>query len=162
MLQDYKKFAIKGNIVDLAIAVIIGGAFGKIVTSMVNDIIMPLLSLITGNIKFANLFIALDGNKYATIEEAQVAGAATVNYGLFITAVIDFLIIAIFIFIAVSQITRLHEKFAKKKEEAPPAVKDCPFCKTSIHKEASRCPNCTSHLDSEENPENDENGESKE
>ena len=110
---------------------------------------MPLLSLITGNIKFENLFVALDGNNYATIEEAQAVGAATINYGSFITAVIDFLVITIFIFIAISQISKLHEKFTKKKEEAPPKVKDCPFCKTSIHKDALRCPNCTSPLDSE-------------
>ena len=147
MLQEFKKFALKGNIIDLAIGVIIGGAFGKIITSFVNDIIMPLLSIITGNIKFENLFIALDGNKYATIEAAQAAGAATLNYGMFITAVVDFLIISICIFIAISQINKIQKKFAKKPEPAAPTVKDCPFCKTSIHKDASRCPNCTSQLD---------------
>lgn len=149
MLNDFKKFALKGNIIDMAIGVIIGGAFGKIVTSLVNDIIMPLLTLITGKIKFANLFIAFDGNTYENIEAAAAAEAATLNYGLFITAVVDFLIIASSIFIAIRQINKMHKKFAKKKEPPPPLVKDCPFCKTSIHVEASRCPNCTSMLPDE-------------
>ena len=163
MLKDFKKFAIKGNIIDLAIGVIIGGAFGKIVASFVNDIIMPLLSIITGNIKFENLFIALDGHEYATIEAAQAAGAATVNYGSFITAVVDFFIIAIFIFIAMSQINKIREKFTPKKEEEPPKIKECPFCRTSIHIDASRCPNCTSHLEEEPAEETkEENIENKE
>ena len=152
MWQDFKKFALKGSIVDLAIGVIIGGAFGKIVASLVNDIVMPLLSLVIGSIKFENLFIALDGNEYATIEAAQAAGAATINYGSFITAVIDFLVIALCIFMAIRQISKIQNKFTKKKEEAPPTVKDCPFCKTSIHKDALRCPNCTSQLEIENQP----------
>jgi len=155
VLQEFKKFALKGNIIDLAIGVIIGGAFGKIVTSLVNDIVMPLLSIITGNIKFENLFIALDGHRYATIEEAAAAGVSTVNYGSFITAVIDFLVIAMCIFMAIRQINKIQNKFTKKKEQEPPAVKDCPFCKTSVHKDASRCPNCTSQLnESNENVNN--------
>ena len=153
MVQDFKKFALKGNVIDMAIGVIIGGAFGKIVSSLVNDIVMPVLTLVTGSIKFENLFIALDGNEYVNIEAAQAAGAATLNYGMFMTAVIDFVIIAVSIFIAFRQINKVQATVHKKidgKKEAPPAppptVKDCPFCKTSIHIDASRCPNCTSEL----------------
>ena len=149
MLNDFKKFALKGNVIDMAIGVIIGGAFGKIVTSLVNDIVMPALTIITGKIKFENLFIALDGEKYATIQEAGEAGASTLNYGMFITSIIDFLIIAACIFIAFNQINKINKKLSKKKPEAAPTVKDCPFCKTSIHIDASRCPNCTSVLISE-------------
>ena len=146
MWNDFKKFALKGNIIDLAIGVIIGGAFGKIVTSLVNDIVMPLLSIIIGQIKFENLFIALNGKHYATIADATADGASTLNYGLFITSIIDFMIIAISIFIAIRQINKIQARFAKKEEPKAPTVKDCPFCKTSIHIDAVRCPNCTSVL----------------
>jgi len=152
MLKDFKKFALKGNVIDMAIGVIIGGAFGKIVTSLVNDIVMPLLTVVTGKIKFENLFVALNGEHYDTVEAAVADGASTLNYGSFITSVIDFLIIAASIFIAFRQINKIHEKLTKKNEherETPPSVKDCPFCKTSIHIEASRCPNCTSQLDTD-------------
>ncbi|MBC8060708.1 MAG: large conductance mechanosensitive channel protein MscL [Clostridiaceae bacterium] len=142
MLKEFKAFALKGNILDLAIGVIIGGAFGKIITSLVNDMIMPLLSLLTGNINFQNHFYALDGKKYATIELAKAAKTATINYGLFITAVIDFLIVAFTIFIVVKQLSR----FKKKEEPKVSKVKDCPYCKTNIAAEATRCPNCTSQL----------------
>jgi len=147
MFDDFKKFALKGNILDMAIGVIIGGAFGKIVTSLVNDIVMPALTIITGKIKFENLFIALDGQQYDTIEIAKEAGASTLNYGMFITSIMDFLIISISIFITFSQINKIQKKLAGKKEEPAPTVKNCPFCKTSINIEASRCPNCTSQLD---------------
>ena len=156
MFKEFKKFALKGNIIDMAIGVIIGGAFGKIVTSLVSDIVMPVLSIVTGKIKFENLFIALDGGTYGTIAEAQAAGASTVNYGMFITAIIDFLIIAISIFIVISQIGKIQKKLEGKKEEAAPTVKDCPFCKTSIHIDASRCPNCTSALETDEEKEEKE------
>jgi len=149
MFKDFKKFISRGNIIDMAIGVIIGGAFGKIVTSLVNDIIMPLFSLITGKIKFENLFIALDGNKYENIEAAAAADAATLNYGLFIISIVDFLIIAACIFLAIREIGKIHDKFAKKTEQEAPKVKDCPFCKSSIHIDASRCPNCTSELNIE-------------
>ena len=150
MFNDFKKFAFKGNIIDMAIGVIIGGAFGKIVTSLVNDIIMPLFTLVTGKIKFENLFIALDGEYYANIEAAQAAGASTLNYGLFIVAVIDFLIIAASIFIALKQATKISKKIAhKEKEEPAPTTKECPFCKSAIHIEATRCPNCTSLIELE-------------
>ena len=143
MLKEFKEFALKGNMIDLAIGVIIGGAFNKIVTSLVNDIIMPLLSLLTGSLDFSNRFIALDGGDYATLEAAKTAGAATVNYGLFITGVIDFLIMAFVIFMIVKQLNKL-----RKKPEAVPTEKTCPFCKTKINIEATRCPHCTSEQES--------------
>ena len=143
MLKEFKEFALKGNMIDLAIGVIIGGAFNKIVTSLVNDIIMPLLSLLTGSLDFSNRFIALDGGDYATLAAAKTAGAATVNYGLFITGVIDFLIMAFVIFMIVKQLNKL-----RKKPEAVPTEKTCPFCKTKINIEATRCPHCTSEQES--------------
>lgn len=141
-LKEFKEFAVKGNVIDLAVGVIIGGAFGKIVTSLVSDIVMPLISLVTGDRGYENLFIALDGKTYESLAAAQKAGAATFNYGLFLTNVIDFLIIAFVIFIFVRQINR----FKKKPEPAPVTTKECPYCRTNIHKEATRCPNCTSEL----------------
>lgn len=142
MLKDFKEFATKGNMLDLAIGVVIGGAFGKIITSIVNDLIMPLLSLLTGKIRFENLFYALDGKHYDSIEVAKAAKVSTLNYGLFITAVIDFLIVAFTIFIVVKQLNR----FKKKEEPVASKVKECPYCKTDISLEATRCPNCTSQL----------------
>lgn len=142
-LAEFKEFAIKGNVMDMAIGVIIGGAFGKIVTSFVNDIIMPAISLLTGKIDFSNLFLALDGNTYATLAEAQEAGVATLNYGTFLTTIIDFLLIALSIFIVMKKLL-----VAKKKEEAPAPVttKECPYCKSTIALDATRCPHCTSEL----------------
>jgi large conductance mechanosensitive channel len=141
-LKEFREFAVKGNVIDLAVGVIIGGAFGKIVTSLVNDIVMPLITLVTGKLSFENMFIALDGGTYETLEAAKNAGASTFNYGTFLTNVIDFLIIALVIFIFVKQINR----FKRKPEPAPATTKECPFCRTSIHKDATRCPNCTSEL----------------
>lgn len=152
LLNEFKKFALKGNIIDMAVGVIVGGAFGKIVTSLVNDLIMPLISLATGQLDFQNMFIALDGKTYKTLEEAKAVGAATLNYGNFITVIIDFMIIAISIFLVIRQINIIQEKFTKKAEPEPvaapeePTTKSCPFCKTDIHIEAVRCPNCTSEL----------------
>lgn len=142
MWEDFKKFALKGNVIDLAIGVIIGGAFSKIITSLVNDIIMPIISLITGRIDFNNLFISLDGKYYATIDQAKKAGAATINYGTFITDIIDFFIVAFTIFFIIKQLS----KFRKEKPETVPAIKQCPYCKTDIAVDATRCPNCTSQL----------------
>lgn len=142
ILKEFKEFAMKGNVVDLATGVIIGGAFGKIVTSLVNDIIMPLISLATGKLDFSNLFISLDGSHYATFEEAKNAGAATLNYGAFITNIIDFLIIAFSIFIIIKQLNR----FKREPAPATPTTKSCPFCQSVIHIEAKRCPNCTSDI----------------
>lgn len=144
MLKEFKEFAVKGNVVDLAIGVVIGGAFGKIVTSLVNDIIMPLVGVFTGGMDFTNYFITLDGSKYTTLAEAQEAGAATLNYGLFLGAIIDFLIIAFSIFIVIKQINKF-----KKKEEVVEEIttKSCPYCYSEISLEATRCPHCTSNLE---------------
>ena len=143
MLQEFKKFAMRGNVVDLAVGIIIGGAFGKIVSSFVADILMPPLGKIMGKVDFTNLFIDLSGTGYTSLAEAKKAGAATINYGLFINTIIDFVIVAFAIFLLIRQINRL-----KKEEEAPPpATKECPHCVSSIPIKASRCPNCTSTLE---------------
>ena len=147
-MSDFKEFALKGNIVDMAVGVVIGGAFGTIVSSLVSDIVMPLISSITGNIDFTNKFTILgntEGATYNTLAEAQAAGANTLNWGTFITNVINFLIIAIVMFIIIKKVFgALH----KTKEEAPaaPTTKECPHCKSTIHIDATRCPHCTSEL----------------
>ena len=146
MWKDFKKFALKGNVIDLAVAVVIGGAFGLIIKSLVNDIIMPLVGKLLGNTDFANLFVVLGNGSFETLAEAQEAGVATLNYGLFINTIINFIIIAFSIFLVVKAIMK-----TKKKEEPAPAVapttKTCPYCKTEISLEATRCPNCTSQLE---------------
>ncbi|MEL7601562.1 MAG: large conductance mechanosensitive channel protein MscL [Bacillota bacterium] len=148
MWKAFKEFAFKGNVLDLAIGVMIGGAFGKIVTSAVNDLFMPLLSVLTGSLDFSKLFLAMDGKTYKTIADAKEAGVATFNYGAFITAVIDFLLIAVCIFLFVKLINRIRR--SKKEEPAPVAVpRKCPYCRSEIAKEATRCPHCTSLLTEE-------------
>ena len=150
MLKEFKEFALKGNIMDMAIGVIIGGAFGKIVTSLVNDLIMPAISLVTGKMDFTNLFVSLNGETYATLEEAKAAGAATLNYGNFITTIIDFLIIAFSIFLVINQLGKVKARYEKIEEiEEEATEKECPFCKTMINKDATRCPHCTSELTKE-------------
>jgi large conductance mechanosensitive channel len=146
MFKEFKEFAMKGNVLDLAVGVIIGGAFGKIVTSLVNDIVMPLISLFTGNIPFADLFIALDGNEYATAEQAREAGTAVFAYGSFISSVVDFLIIALTIFIVVRQINKLNDRLKPAESPAEPTEKTCPYCLSTINIKAVRCPQCTSDL----------------
>ena len=147
-MKEFKEFALKGNIVDMAVGVIIGGAFGTIVSSLVSDIIMPLISSITGNIDFTNKFVILrnsEGAVYNTLAEAQAAGANTLNWGTFLTNIINFLIIAVVMFIIIKKVFgALH----KEKEEAPaaPTTKECPYCKSEIHIDATRCPHCTSEL----------------
>ena len=145
-LKEFKEFAMKGNVMDLAIGVVIGAAFGKIVTSLVNDIIMPVITLITGDVGFENYFINLDPGKvkFDTLAAAKEAGVPTLSYGLFITNIIDFLIIALVIFIVIKQINRLKPK--PKPVTAVVTTKDCPYCRTSIHIEATKCPNCTADL----------------
>ncbi|KPU45648.1 large-conductance mechanosensitive channel [Oxobacter pfennigii] len=146
MWKEFKEFSMKGNVIDLAVGVIIGGAFGKIVSSLVSDIIMPVIGLFLGQVDFANLFITLGSGEFKTIEAAKQAGVATLNYGLFLNNVIDFLIIAFSIFIIIKQINR----FTKKKEQpAPKKTKTCQYCQSEIHIEAVRCPNCTSVLDNQ-------------
>ena len=142
MWNDFKAFIMRGNVLDLAVAVIIGGAFGKIITSLVNDIIMPVIGLVLGGISFADRFISLNGKAYATLADAQADGAATLNYGLFINNIIDFIIIAFVIFLMVRAINKLR----KPAPAAAVTTKNCPYCQTVIPLAATRCPNCTSDL----------------
>jgi large conductance mechanosensitive channel len=143
MWKEFKEFAMRGNVIDLAIGVIIGGAFGKIVSSLVADVIMPLIGLLLGKVSFENLFVSLSGEEYASLAAAQEAGAPTLNYGIFIQAIIDFLIVAFVIFLVVKGINKLQ----KPAPEAAPTTKKCPYCFSDIPIEATRCPNCTSQLD---------------
>lgn len=142
MLKEFKAFAMRGNVMDLAVAVIIGGAFGKIVGSMVNDVLMPVLGLLLGRLDFSNLFITLGDGTFATLADAKKAGVATLNYGVFLNTVIEFLIIAFAVFVVVKQMNRLQ----KPAPAAEPTTKDCPFCKTAIPLAATRCPHCTSQI----------------
>ena len=141
MLKEFKEFAMRGNVMDLAIGVIIGGAFGKIVSSLVNDVVMPVIGLLLGKVDFSSLFINLSDTSYATLKEAKDAGAATLNYGNFLQIVVDFLIVAFVIFLMVRQLNKL-----KKPAQAPPPTKDCPFCISAIPFKATRCPYCTSEV----------------
>ncbi len=144
MLKEFKEFALKGNVVDLAIAVIIGGAFGKIITSLVNDIIMPPFGMLLGGVNFTDLFISLDGQTYPSLAVATAAGAPTINYGIFLNNIISFVIIAWVLFLVVKAMN------AMKKAPAPvavdPTTKTCPQCATEIPIKAVRCPHCTSSL----------------
>ena len=154
-LNEFKTFALRGNVIDLAVGVIIGGAFQTIVKSMVDDLIMPFVGLATGGINFTDQFVVLRltegveaGTKYASLTAAKEAGATVFAYGSFITAVINFIIMAIVIFLFVKGINNLHKLGKKKEEEAPaaPTTKVCPFCKSEIAIEATRCAHCTSEL----------------
>jgi large conductance mechanosensitive channel len=144
MLNEFKKFVMRGSVIDLAVGIIIGGAFGSIITSLVNDIIMPPIGMLLGKVNFSNLFVSLDGNSYASLEAAKEVGASTLNYGLFINTIINFLIVALAIFFIIKWVNKL----STKKEEAPaePTTKDCPYCQTSIPIKATRCSHCTSQL----------------
>lgn len=148
-IEEFKTFAVKGNMMDLAVGIIIGGAFTAIVNSLVNDIINPLLGVFIGDIDFANLFIALDGNTYATLAEAEELGVSVFKYGSFISNVINFIIMALVVFILVKIINKLRTAGEKKVEEVPaePTTKVCPFCQTEISIKATRCPHCTSALE---------------
>jgi large conductance mechanosensitive channel len=141
MFKEFKEFVMRGNVLDLAIGIIIGAAFGKIITSFVSDILMPPIGLLLGKVDFTNLYINLSGVHYDTLKAAKEAGAATINYGVFLGAVIDFLIVAFVIFLVIKQINRLT-----RKKEAAPTNQDCPYCLSSIPIKATRCPNCTSDL----------------
>jgi large conductance mechanosensitive channel len=142
MFKEFRNFIMRGNVLDLAVAVIIGAAFGKIVTSLVNDILMPPLGLALKNVDFSNLFIDISGGHYATLAQAKAAGDATINYGLFLNSLIDFLIVAFVIFFVI----RGANKMKREPAAAAPTTKECPFCHTSIPLAATRCPNCTSTL----------------
>lgn len=145
-ISDFKAFIMRGNVIDLSVAVIIGGAFGKITTSLVSDIFMPLLGLITGSINLTGLFYALDGNAYATIEAANAAGVGTINYGVFLQNVIDFLIISFCVFCMIRALGKLHRKEPEAPKKAP---RLCPYCRMEIADDATRCPHCTSVIEEE-------------
>ncbi len=142
MLSEFKKFLMRGNVIDLAVGIIIGSAFGKIVTSFVSDILMPPIGLLLGRVDFSNLFINLSDTSYPSVAAAKEAGAATINYGIFLNVVIDFLIVASAIFLLVSQVNRLH-----RKQEETASKKKCPYCISEIDIRAVRCPKCTSVLE---------------
>jgi large conductance mechanosensitive channel len=144
MWKEFKTFIMRGNVIDLAVAVIIGGAFGKIVSSLVNDIIMPPIALLLKGVSFSEMFVALNGEVYATLADAQAAGVPVLTYGNFIKNVVDFIIIALVIFLMIRGINNM-----KKKPEpvaAEPTTKECPYCFTTIPIKATRCPHCTSEL----------------
>ena len=143
MLKDFKAFVMRGNVLDLAVAVIIGGAFGKIVSSLVNDVIMPPIGRILGKMDFSSFFLNLSGVHYNSLKEAKDAGAAVISYGAFVNVLLDFLIVAFVIFLMVKVVNRLY----KKEEKAPaPSTRECPHCISRISARATRCPHCTSTL----------------
>jgi large conductance mechanosensitive channel len=144
MIKEFKAFIAKGNVLDLAVAVIIGGAFGAIVTSAVNDVIMPPIGLVLGKVDFKELFLALDGKTYATLADAKKAAAPVIAYGAFLNTVVNFLIVAFFVFLVVQSAQKL--KRPEVVAATAPTTKDCPFCATAIPIKATRCPNCTSEL----------------
>lgn len=142
MMREFREFIARGNVVDMAVGIIIGAAFGKIVTSLVEDVIMPPIGLLLGKADFSSLFVNLSGQQFASLAEAKKAGAATLNYGLFLNNIISFLIIAFAVFLLVKSVNRM-----RRKQESPADTKDCPFCLSSIPVAATRCPHCTSQLE---------------
>jgi large conductance mechanosensitive channel len=142
MFKEFKEFAVKGNVIDLAIGIIIGAAFGKIVNSFVNDVLMPPIGLLLGKMDFSNLFINLSGQEFASVAQAKAAGAATINYGVFLNNVIDFTIVAFAVFIIIKQINRLK----REKPAEAPTSKECPYCLSAVPLKAIRCSHCTSDL----------------
>ena len=150
MLKEFKDFALRGNVLDMAVGIIIGAAFTSIVNSLVNDIIMPPLGLLLGGVDFSNFYLTIKpgspGGPYTALADAQAAGAVTINYGLFINAVISFTLVALAMFLLIRAINRLQAE-EPAEEPAPPTSKECPFCFTSIPAQATRCPHCTSQLE---------------
>jgi large conductance mechanosensitive channel len=142
MVKEFKEFVMRGNVMDLAVGVIIGAAFGKIVGSLVNDVLMPVVGLLLGRVDFANLFVTLGEGTFATVADAKKAGVATLNYGVFLNTVIEFLLVAFAIFVVVKQVNRLR----RPAPAAAPTMKDCPFCATAIPIAAKKCPHCTTTL----------------
>ena len=145
MLKEFKEFAMRGNVLDMAVGIIIGAAFGKIVSSFVADVLMPPIGLLLGKVDFSGLFLNLSGTHYASLAEAKAAGAPTLNYGVFINTVIDFLIVAFAIFLLIQQINRLQKQPAPAPA-GPPTTRECPYCLSTIPLKATRCPQCTSQL----------------
>ncbi len=150
LLKEFREFALKGSVMDLAIGMMIGAAFGAVVSSLVNDLLMPLIGRLLGNVDFTNLFIALDGGSYASLAIAQEAGAPIFAYGKFISTVIDFILLALCVFLIVKAINSAKKKMQKPAEPAP-APRLCPFCFGEIHEQATRCPHCTAELPKEDN-----------
>ncbi len=146
IVGEFKAFAMRGNVIDLAVGVIVGGAFGKITTSLVTDIFNPILGIIVGKIDFANLFFALDFKSYPTVEAAKAAGVTTINYGLFINAVIDFLLVSFAVFIMIREINKLKRREDQKGTTEDPDTKKCPYCVSTVSVCATKCPFCTSEL----------------
>lgn len=142
MLKEFKEFALKGNVLDLAIGVIIGAAFGKIITSLVNDILMPPIGLLLGKVDFSSLYLNISSKSYASLADAQAAGAPTINYGIFLNSIIQFIIIAFVIFLIVRQVNQLK----KPLPVSAPETRECPHCFSPISKKADRCPYCTSEI----------------
>jgi large conductance mechanosensitive channel len=142
MVKEFKEFILRGNVVDLAIAVIIGAAFTAIVNSLVKDVFMPIIGYVLGGVDFTNMFIVIGGGSFPTLADAQKAGAATINYGLFLYAVINFLLVALILFFIIKGINRLK----KQPVPAPADTKECPYCLSTIPLKATRCPNCTSQV----------------
>ena len=142
MLKEFKAFAMRGNVLDMAVGIIIGAAFGRIITSFVSDVIMPPIGLLLGKVDFSSLFLNISGTSYATLAQAKAAGAATINYGVFLNTVLDFLIVALVIFLLVRQVNRSN----KPAPAAAPTTKECPYCVSAIPLKATRCPNCTSEV----------------
>ena len=143
MFKEFKEFAVKGSVLDMAVGIIIGAAFGKIVTSFVNDILMPPIGLLLGRVDFSNMFISLNGQHFNTLKEAKDAGAATINYGLFINTLFDFALVAFAVFLMVRQINRLRRA---GEVPPPPSTKECPYCISAIPIKATKCPQCTSNV----------------
>ncbi len=146
MFKSFKEFIMRGNVVDMAVGVIIGSAFGKIVSSLVADVLMPPIGRLTGGVDFSNLYVNLSGTAYATLAEAQKAGAATINYGLFLNTVINFLIVAGAIFILITQLKKMGTRFEKPAPPADPTTKECPLCLSVIPLRAVKCAHCASDL----------------
>jgi large conductance mechanosensitive channel len=142
MLKEFKEFALRGNVIDLAVGIIIGAAFTAIVNSLVNDILMPPLGLLVGGVDFSNLFINLSAASYTSLAEAQAAGAPTINYGIFLNNVINLLLVSFAVFLLVRQMNRLYQR----PEKEAPAARQCPYCFQPIALKATRCPHCTSDL----------------
>lgn len=152
MLKEFKEFALKGNVVDMAVGIVLGVAFGAIIKSLVDDLLMPPLGLVMGSADFTNLFMIIKEGAtpgpFATLAEAQKAGAVTVNYGLFINTIVNFLIVAFALFLVIRNMNELRRRMEKPEAEAAPDTKECPYCLSTIPVKATRCPNCTSELKS--------------
>ncbi len=149
MFKEFKEFAMRGNVIDLAVGLIIGAAFGKIVTSFVNDVLMPPIGLLAGRVNFENLFVALSDTHYNTLAEAKAAGVPTINYGIFINTVLDFILVAFAVFLLVRWINRMRRQ---PEAAATPNTRNCPYCLSNIPLQAVRCPQCTSQLGPDQTP----------